>query len=117
MKPAFKGKSDAYGERILSLRRHLHRFPELSGEEHDTSNTVQEKLDEHGIPFTAGYAKTGVLGVVEGGRPGKTVALRADMDALPIQEENDHSFVSKVDGVMHACGHDAHTAMLVGASG
>jgi len=115
MKPAFKGKSDAYGERILSLRRHLHRFPELSGEEHDTSNTVQEKLDEHGIPFTTGYAKTGVLGVVDGGRPGKTVALRADMDALPIQEENDHSFVSKVDGVMHACGHDAHTAMLLGA--
>jgi amidohydrolase len=115
MKPAFKGKSDAYRERILSLRRHLHRFPELSGEERDTSETVQEKLDDHGIPFTTGYARTGVLGVVEGGRPGKTVALRADMDALPIREENDHPFVSKVDGVMHACGHDAHTAMLVGA--
>jgi amidohydrolase len=115
MKPAFKGKSDAYRERILSLRRHLHRFPELSGKERDTSETVQEKLDDHGIPFTTGYARTGVLGVVEGGRPGKTVALRADMDALPIREENDHPFVSKVDGVMHACGHDAHTAMLVGA--
>jgi amidohydrolase len=115
MKPAFKGKSDAYRERILSLRRHLHRFPELSGEERDTSETVQEKLDDHGIPFTTGYARTGVLGVVEGGRPGKTVALRADMDALSIREENDHPFVSKVDGVMHACGHDAHTAMLVGA--
>jgi amidohydrolase len=115
MKPAFKGKSDAYREQILFLRRHLHRFPELSGEEHDTSETVQEKLAEHGIRFTTGYAGTGVLGLVEGGRPGKTVALRADMDALPIQEENDHAFVSKVDGVMHACGHDAHTAMLVGA--
>ena len=115
MTPAFKGKSDAYRDQIVSLRRHLHRFPELSGEEHDTSETVQEKLDEHGIPFTTGYAKTGVLGVVEGGRPGRTVALRADMDALPIQEENEHSFVSQVDGVMHACGHDAHTAMLVGA--
>jgi amidohydrolase len=115
MKPTLKGRGEAYHERIVSLRRHLHQFPEVSGEEHATSETVQEKLDEHGIPFTAGYARTGVLGVVEGGRPGKTVALRADIDALPIQEENDHSFVSKVDGVMHACGHDAHTAMLVGA--
>ena len=115
MKAAFRGKSDRYREKILSLRRHLHQFPELSGEEHDTSETVQEKLDEQGIPFTAGYAGTGVLGVIEGGRTGKTVALRADMDALPIQEENDHAFVSRVDGVMHACGHDAHTAMLVGA--
>ncbi len=115
MKPALKGRGDDYREQIVSLRRHLHRFPELSGEEYTTSKTVQERLDERGIPFAAGYAKTGVLGVVEGGRPGETVALRADMDALPIQEENDHSFVSKVDGVMHACGHDAHTAMLVGA--
>jgi amidohydrolase len=115
MKPALKGKSEAYQEQLVSLRRHLHQFPEVSGEEHATSETVQAKLDEHSIPFTAGYAKTGVLGVVEGSRPGKTVALRADIDALPIQEENEHSFVSKVDGVMHACGHDAHTAMLVGA--
>jgi amidohydrolase len=115
MKPALKGKSEAYQEQLVSLRRHLHQFPEVSGEEHATSETVQAKLDEHSIPFTAGYAKTGVLGVVEGSRPGKTVALRADIDALPIQEENEHAFVSKVDGVMHACGHDAHTAMLVGA--
>src|ERR671920_740179 len=115
MRSALKGKGDAYREQIVSLRRHLHQFPEVSGEEYATSETVQEKLDEHGIPFSAGYARTGVLGVVEGGRPGKTVALRADMDALPIQEENDHDFVSQVEGVMHACGHDAHTAMLVGA--
>ena len=115
MKPAFKGKGGAYREQVLSLRRRLHRFPELSGEEHDTSEMVQQKLDDHDIPFTTGYAGTGVLGVVEGWRPGGTVALRADMDALPIQEENDHDFVSEVEGVMHACGHDAHTAMLVGA--
>ena len=115
MKPAFKGKGDAYRKHVMALRRNLHRFPELSGEEHNTSETVQQKLEEHGIPFTTGYAGTGVLGVVEGGRPGKTVALRADMDALPIQEENDHDFVSEREGVMHACGHDAHTAMLVGA--
>jgi amidohydrolase len=115
LKPVLKGSGEAYREQIVALRRHLHRYPELSGEEHATSETVQEKLREHGIPFTAGYAATGVLGTIEGDRPGKTVALRADMDALPIQETNSHSFVSKVDGVMHACGHDAHTAMLVGA--
>jgi amidohydrolase len=115
MKPAFEGTSEAYRDEILSLRRHLHQFPELSGEEYDTSQMIQERLHERDIPFTTGYAETGVLGVVEGGRPGKTVALRADMDGLPIQEENDHDFVSKVEGVMHACGHDAHTAMLLGA--
>lgn len=112
---AFKIEGGVYQEEVVSLRRHLHQYPELSGEEYATSKTVQEKLHEHGIPFTTGYAKTGVLAVIEGREPGRTVALRADMDALPIQEANDHSFVSKVDGVMHACGHDAHTAMLVGA--
>jgi metal-dependent amidase/aminoacylase/carboxypeptidase family protein len=66
MRSALKGKGDACREQIVSLRRHLHQFPEVSGEEHATSETVQEKLDEHGNPFTASYAKTGVLGVVEG---------------------------------------------------
>ena len=115
MKPAFKDKVSSHEEEVIALRRHLHQYPELSGEEYATSETVQEKLTERGIPFTAGYAGTGVLGIVEGDRLGKTVALRADMDALPIQEENDISFASKNEGVMHACGHDAHTAMLVGA--
>jgi amidohydrolase len=114
-KPSVKGEGDRYEEEVISLRRHLHQYPELGGEEHETSKTVQEKLEEHGIPYTAGYAETGVLGVIEGENPGKTVALRADIDALPIQEENEHDFVSKNEGVMHACGHDAHTAMLVGA--
>ena len=114
-KPAVKGEGDRYEEEVVSLRRHLHQHPELSGEEHETSKTVQEKLKEHGIPYTAGYAETGVLGVIEGENPEKTVALRADIDALPIQEENEHDFVSKNEGVMHACGHDAHTAMLLGA--
>jgi amidohydrolase len=115
VKPTLKGKGDQYEQEIVALRRHLHRHPELGGEEHDTSEKVQEKLEEHGIAFTSGYAKTGVLGVIEGGKPGKTVALRADMDALPIEEKNDHDFVSEVEEAMHACGHDAHTAMLVGA--
>lgn len=114
-KPSIKGEGARYEQEVISLRRHLHRYPELSGEEHETSKTVQEKLQEHGIPYTAGYAGTGVLGVIEGGGPGGTVALRADMDALPIPEENGHDFVSRNPGVMHACGHDAHTAMLLGA--
>ena len=116
MKPTLKGKGGQYEQEIVALRRRFHRHPELGGEEHATSKEVQEKLEEHGISFTSGYAETGVLGVIEGGQPGKTVALRADMDALPIEEKNDHDFVSEVEGAMHACGHDAHTAMLVGAA-
>ena len=116
MKPTMKGKGGQYEQEIVALRRHLHRHPELSGEEYETSKKVQEQLEEHGIPFNSGYATTGVLGVIEGGKPGRTVALRADMDALPIEEKNDHDFVSEIEGVMHACGHDAHTAMLVGAA-
>lgn len=116
MKPNLKGKAGRYESEIVALRRRLHRRPELSGEEHATSEAVREKLRERGIPFTAGYAGTGVLGVVEGGRDGGTVALRADMDALPMGEETGLPFASEVEGVMHACGHDAHAAMLVGAA-
>lgn len=112
---SLESKSEPYQQDIITLRRYLHRHPELSEQEHNTSRVVQERLEEYGIPFSAGYAGTGVLGVVEGGKPGRTVALRAEMDALPIREENDHDFVSENEGVMHACGHDAHTAMLVGA--
>lgn len=107
-KPSVKGEGSRYEEEVIALRRHLHQYPELGGEEYDTSERVQEKLEEHSIPYEAG-----VLGMIEGGESGRTVALRADMDALPIQEEND--FVSRNERVMHACGHDAHTAMLVGA--
>jgi amidohydrolase len=114
-KPVLNTEGRRYAAEIVGLRRHLHRHPELSGEESGTSEKVQEELVKHGIPFTSGYADTGVLGVIEGGNPGETVALRADMDALPITEENEHDFVSENEGVMHACGHDAHTAMLFGA--
>ncbi|KIL49835.1 M20 metallopeptidase family protein [Jeotgalibacillus soli] len=100
-------------ERVIELRRELHQFPELSGEEWQTSKLVQEELTRIGIPFAIGYAKTGVLGVIEGTHKGGVVALRADMDALPIQEETNDLYASKIDGVMHACGHDAHTAMLI----
>lgn len=101
-------------EEVRAFRRDLHENPELSGEEIETSLKIQKKLDEYGIEYSTGYAKTGVLGVIQGGKPGKTVGLRADIDALPILEKADVSFKSKVDGKMHACGHDAHTAMLLG---
>ncbi|MGM0854990.1 MAG: M20 metallopeptidase family protein [Bacillota bacterium] len=99
---------------VIELRRHLHQHPEVSGEEFETSKTIQVKLAEAGIPFKTGYAKTGVLGIIKGEKPGGTVALRADIDALPIQEENDLSYKSTIPNRMHACGHDAHTSMLVG---
>ncbi|WP_170006467.1 M20 metallopeptidase family protein [Bacillus fonticola] len=102
------------GEKVIALRRAFHEEPELSGEEVKTSRRIQAQLTEWGIPFETGFAKTGVLGIVKGAHPGPTVALRADIDALPITEEVDVPFRSKVHGVMHACGHDGHTAMLLG---
>ncbi|PYZ92702.1 carboxypeptidase [Salipaludibacillus keqinensis] len=101
-------------DQLIDIRRELHENPELSHEEFETSKRIQNLLSKEQIPFTTGYATTGVLGVIKGNHPGKTVALRADIDALPILEKNDHSFVSKTDNKMHACGHDAHTAMLIG---
>lgn len=100
---------------VIEIRRHLHKYPELSNQEKETSNYIQQKLTEYGISFETGFATYGVLGIIKGKHSGKTVALRADMDALSIQEENDHDFVSVHPNVMHACGHDAHTAMLLGA--
>ena len=103
-------------EKAIEIRRALHENPELGGEEWETSKLIQEELTQAGIPFKTGFAKTGVLGIIEGGQPGGTVALRADIDALPIQERTDVPFKSKVDNRMHACGHDAHTAMLIGTA-
>ncbi|MCA0971441.1 M20 family metallopeptidase [Halobacillus litoralis] len=98
---------------MIEIRRYLHQHPELSGEEHNTSQFIQQKLTEYGIEYQTGFATTGVLGIIKGNHSGKTVALRADIDALPIQEVNDLSFRSQSEGKMHACGHDAHTAMLL----
>jgi amidohydrolase len=108
----------AQREFAVAARRHLHRHPELSFQEHATAAFVAERLREVGYePRTGiGTAGTGLIAVLEGGRPGPTLALRADMDALPIQEENDLPFRSERPGVMHACGHDAHTAMLLAAA-
>ena len=100
---------------IVEIRRRLHRHPELMYEEVETSRLVRETLDGLGIEYRSPIAKTGVLGWLGDG-DGPCVALRADMDALPIHEETDVEFRSEVDGKMHACGHDCHTAMLLGAA-
>lgn len=99
---------------LVALRRDFHQYPELSWEELRTSARIKEELETMGIPYVS-MAKTGVLATIEGGLPGKTVALRADMDALPVYEKNDAAYASKNEGRMHACGHDGHTAMLLAA--
>ena len=105
-----------YAGEFIGIRRHLHAHPELSYQEFETSRLVQEKLASYNIPFEI-KATTGVVGLLKGKNPGKrVVALRADMDALPILEENDVEYKSTVPGVMHACGHDVHTSCLLGAA-
>jgi hippurate hydrolase len=109
-------RAAAWAEEHTAIRRHLHAHPELSYQEHETSALVRHHLQQWGIPHL-GMAGTGVVGLIHGRDPdSRTVALRADMDALPIQEENDVPYRSTRDGVMHACGHDAHTACLLGAA-
>jgi amidohydrolase len=102
---------------IVSLRRHLHMNPELSTLEYNTSVFIAGKLTEFGIPFKKGVGGNGIVATIEGHNPGaRTIALRADMDALPISETNETGYKSQNPGVMHACGHDVHMACLLGAS-
>ena len=110
-----------YFEDVVNIRRHIHEHPELSFHEFKTSEYVKKKLIEYGIEnITDGFVKTGILAVIEGSRKAtgktRTIALRADMDALPITETNDVAYKSKNEGVMHACGHDIHTASLLGTA-
>lgn len=108
--------AEEYSDDFISIRRHLHADPELSYQEHRTAAYIRSKLDEFGIPFKI-MASTGVVGWIEGRNPdSRTIALRADIDALPIDEANDVTYKSKNPGVMHACGHDVHTACLLGAA-
>ena len=108
----------------IKLRQHIHQHPELGNMEFKTSELVQKELKSYGIEVRKGYAKTGVIGILKGAKPGPVMALRADMDALAIEEKTGLPFASKVKAmyqgkethVMHGCGHDAHTAMLLGAA-
>ena len=108
--------ANAYKEEITGIRRHLHAFPELSYQEYETCAFVEQELKKMGLPVEK-MGGTGLVSLIEGNDPGsRVIALRADMDALPITEENDVSYKSTRPGVMHACGHDAHTAVLLGAA-
>jgi amidohydrolase len=116
MREKIKSLATQYAAEFIEVRHHLHAHPELSYQEFETSKFVQGKLKEFGIPFEI-KATTGVIGLIKGKNPDKRIiALRADMDALPIKEENDIVYKSKNEGVMHACGHDVHTTCLLGAS-
>lgn len=111
-----KSLAKQYAPEFIDIRHHLHAHPELSYQEFETSKFVQRKLEELGIPFEI-KAATGVIGLIKGQNPEKRItALRADMDALPIKEENNIPYKSKNEGVMHACGHDVHTSCLLGAA-
>jgi len=101
---------------VVALRRDFHRHPELGFEEHRTAGIVAEGLRALGYEVATGIGGTGVVGLLRGRRPGKTVMLRADMDALPLQEECESPYASTAPGKMHACGHDAHVAILLGAA-
>lgn len=116
MQEKIKALARQYAPSFIEIRRHLHAHPELSYQEFETSKFVQSKLAEFGIPFEI-MATTGVVGLIKGKHPEKKViALRADMDALPIKEANDVPYKSVNEGIMHACGHDVHTSCLLGAS-
>ncbi len=115
--PTLLREADEILPGVIADRRHFHEHPELGFEEVETSRIVAERLRSFGFDeVQTGVAVTGVVGLLHGSRPGKVVALRADMDALPIHEENEVDYRSQHDGVMHACGHDAHTAMLLGVA-
>lgn len=107
----FYQEAQALFDYTKSLRRDIHKHPELGFEEVRTAGIIEKELEEIGIGFTSGIAKTGVVAILEGSKPGPVVLVRVDMDALPMTEENDVEYASQTPGVMHACGHDSHVAM------
>jgi amidohydrolase len=114
-----KLKIDSIFEKVNGFREHLHQYPELSFQEYNTMEFVAAQLFKIGIPFEKNVAGTGVVGIIKGVQHSENmhcIGLRADLDALPIQEENDVHYKSKVEGVMHACGHDVHTSVLLGVA-
>src|SRR6478735_444718 len=115
--PALLREADEILPGVIADRRHFHEHPELGFQEFETAKIVAERLRSYGFDeVQTEVAVTGVVGILKGTKPGKVVALRADMDALPIDEENEVGYKSQTAGVMHACGHDAHTAMLLGVA-
>ncbi len=117
MKNKIKILAKYYKSDLIAIRRHIHSNPELSFEEYETSKYVKEILSKNNINYIDNIAKTGIVAIIEGkNKDSKTVALRADLDALPIIEANDVPYKSKNNGVMHACGHDVHIACLLGAA-
>jgi amidohydrolase len=122
IKEKIKKLAGEYLQEMIGIRRHIHQYPELSGQEFKTSDFIASKLKEFGIEYSKGIAKTGIVGLINGSgerttkNEQRTIALRADMDALPIEEKNDIDYKSKNKGVMHACGHDVHIACLLGAA-
>lgn len=117
LKDKIKKLADTYFNELISVRRHLHAHPELSYEEAETSNFISLKLTEYGIEHQTNIGGYGIVGLIKGkNATKKTIALRADMDALPIEEKNTTDYISQNKGVMHACGHDVHTTSLLGAA-
>ena len=122
--PELMASADALEDQVIEWRRDIHEHPELSNNEFETAKKIADHLKSLGIEVKTGVAITGVVGILKGDNPGKTVALRADIDALPVTERNDLSFKSEVTanflgqetGVMHACGHDTHVAILMGVA-
>ncbi|TGB05286.1 amidohydrolase [Halobacillus salinus] len=109
----FQAIDDQYNK-MVETRRYLHQYPEISFQEEKTAQFIADTYERLGIPYESNVGGNGVLATLEGGKPGKTVALRADFDALPIEELNEAPYKSKNEGAMHACGHDGHTAALLG---
>jgi amidohydrolase len=103
-------------EELVSIRRDLHAHPEIAFNEIRTARVVREKLEQLGIEVIPEVGVTGVIGILRGGFPGKTILLRADMDCLAMDEHNEVEYKSQNEGMMHSCGHDAHTAWLLGCA-
>jgi len=117
LKNKIKQLAKEYHEEVIHIRRHLHQHPELSFQEVETGKFIAKKLKSFGIPHKHGIADNGVVGLIKGKNPKKrVVALRGDIDALPIQEQNEVPYKSKKEGIMHACGHDVHTSSLLGTA-
>jgi len=116
LKKLIKAETRGLFESLITYRRHLHMNPELSFKEKNTNAFVRSVLDEFGVEYKSGFCKYGIVAEIKGAQKGKITYLRGDMDALPILERNQVEYKSRVDGVMHACGHDVHTTCILGAA-